>query len=485
MNARLAASAAVLTLALASPSTMTFADKLDRTQRPPVGAAPTLTTPKVEKRTLSNGLPVWIVPRGSLPQATIVLQLRAGSADDEKPGIASMTASLLDDGTRKRSAREFVNAVDYLGASLTAAADEEQTVVSLTALTRHLDEGLALMGEMVSQPAFADEELERERKARSQALKQQRDQPTVVATQVFQRVVYGDQHPYGRPLLGTLASVEGISRDDIASFHDRFHRPGNGVLIAVGDVNEKDLIPRLEKAFAGWTSQPAPTQAQAAPGRPPGKPTGIYLVDKPGAAQSEIRIGHVGAARTTTPDYYALQVLNTLLGGQFTSRVNLNLRERHGFTYGARTSWSFRRGEGPFYAGAGVFTAKTDSSVTEFLAELKDLRGPRPATREETEMAKNALIRSYPRRLETNAGVASVLAELAFHGLTESEIGDYNRHVAEVTPEEITRVAAKYIAPESLAVVVVGDLAKIRPGLESLALGSVTVLDADGQEVTP
>src|SRR5262249_53320599 len=158
--------------------------------------------------------------------------------------------------------------------------------------------------------------------------------------------------------------------------------------IAVGDLTEQDLMPRLERVFGPWETQPVPAAAAGAPARPAARPLGIYLVDKPGAAQSEIRIGHARASRSTNPDYHALQVLNLLLGGQFTSRVNLNLRERHGFTYGARTAWAFRRGDGPFYASAGVFTAKTDSSVVEFMRELKDLRGPRPATAEETERAK-------------------------------------------------------------------------------------------------
>lgn len=485
MTRRVAATAAFLSLVLASSPTMSTADKLDRTKRPPVGPAPKLTAPEVVKRQLSNGLVVWIVRRPALPQASLVLQIRAGSALDAKPGTASMTAALLDDGTQRLTAREFVNAVEYLGATLSASAGEEQSVVSLGTLTSHLDDALSLMGEMVTQPAFRDEELERERKSRLQALKQQRDQPTVVATDVFQRVVYGLEHPYGRPVAGTIASVEGITRDDIAGFHQRAYRPNNAVLIAVGDVSEQDLVPRLERVFGSWKAQPVPAEAASAPARPPGRPLGVYLVDKPGAAQSEIRIGHAGAARTTSPDYYALQVLNLLLGGQFTSRVNLNLRERHGFTYGARTSWSFRRGDGPFYASAGVFTAKTDSSVTEFLNELKDLRGSRPASADETERAKNALIRSYPRRLETNGGVANVLADLAFYGLNESEITEFNRRVSLVTPEEVTKAAARYIAPESLVVVVVGDLAKIRGGIEALALGTVRVLDADGKEVTP
>jgi len=475
---------AALTLVfLASLVNMTTADKLDRSKRPPVGPAPALVAPKVVKRQLANGLVVWIARRPELPQATFVLQIRGGSSLDTKPGVAAMTAALLDDGTQRMNAREFINAVEYLGANLSGWSAEEQSLVSLSTLTSHLDSALTLMGEMVTQPAFREEEIERERKTRSQALKQQKDQPVVVATDVFQRVVFGMDHPYGRPVAGTIQGVESVTRDDLLRCYDQLYRPNNAVLIAVGDVSEQDLIPRLERVFGGWKTQPVPPAATAAPARPAAKPMTIYLVDKPGAAQSEIRMGSAGASRTN-PDYYALQVLNTLLGGQFTSRVNLNLRERHGFTYGARTAWAFRRGDGPFYGAAGVFTAKTDSSVTEFLNELKDLRGPRPATAAETEAARNQLIRGYPRRLETNDGVASVLADLAFNGLDESEITEYNRRIGQVTPEDITRVAAKYIDPANLTVVVVGDIAKIRSGLEALALGPVKVLDSDAKEVS-
>jgi zinc protease len=473
---------ALIVVAMTSQNPMA-AEKLDRSKRPPVGAAPGVTAPVVVKRTLTNGLAVWIVRRPQLPQLTAVLGIRAGSADDLKPGLAAFTAALLDDGTARRPARDFVNAVDYLGASLTASAAEEQTWITLATLNKHLDPALDLLGEMISQPAFLAEEVERERKSRLQALRQQRDQPVTVANLAFQRVVYGIDHAYGRPLQGTVSTVEGIAREELRSFHQRFYVPQNAVLVVVGDVSEADLVPRLERAFAGWNGEgvtPTPF-----PVRPAARGAGVYLVDKPGAAQSEIRIGHPGAPRTTTPDYYALQVLNTLLGGQFTSRMNLNLREKKGFTYGARSQWSFRRGDGPFFASAGVFTAKTDSAVTEFLRELRDVRGPRPATAEEVEFARNALIRSYPRRLETNDSVASLLAELAYYGLTEAEITDYNKRVAEVGPEDVTRVAAKYIDPEQVAVVVVGDLSKIRGGLEALSIGPVKVLDHEGQEIAP
>ncbi len=475
-----------LALGLLILSTMATADKLDRTKRPPIGPAPPVATPTIVKLTLSSGLPVWVVRRPELPMVSALLQLRAGAAmDGERPGLAAMTAALLDDGTAQRSALEFAEAVDFLGASLTASAADEQTLVSLLTLSKHLDSALTLMGEMVTQPAFRPEEVERERKSRLQSLKQQRDLPAVVAGQLFNRMVYGGQHPYGRPLPGTIASVESIAVDDLRGFYERYYRPNNGVLIVVGDVDPKTLLPGLEHAFGSWKAQPVPADAGGAPPRPPDRGVAVYLVDKPGAAQSEIRIGHAGTARTTSPDYYALLVMNTVLGGLFTSRINLNLRERRGYTYGARSAWSFRRGDGPFVASAGVFTAKSDSAITEFLRELGDIRGPRPASVEEVELAKNALVRSHPRRLETNDGVAGVLAELALFGLPESEISELNTRVAAVTPDEATRVAEKYISPENFSVVVVGDLAKIRPGIEALQLGPVKVLDPDGKEIAP
>ncbi|MGH7731420.1 MAG: M16 family metallopeptidase [Candidatus Eiseniibacteriota bacterium] len=461
------------------------AEKPDRGRQPEPGPTPQVATPKIEKSTLKNGLAVWVVERHELPVVNAVLQIRSGSnMDAAHAGVAAMTAALLDEGTAKRSALDFAVALDFLGANLSASAGAEQTSVSLQTLSRHLDAALGLMGEMVVQPAFKPEELERERKSRLQSLKQQRDVASAVADKVFGLVVYGEDHPYGRPSGGTLASVEAITRDDITSFYERYYRPNNAVLIVVGDVTLQQLLPKLEQALAGWTAQPIPAEAIAAPAPPAAKPMAVYLVDKPNAAQSEVRIGHTGAARSVDPDYYALQVCMTALGGQFTSRVNLNLREKHGFTYGARSTITYRRGPGPLVAGAGVFTAKTDSSLVEFLGELKDIRGPRPLTAEETAAARNQLIRGYPRRFETTDATIGVLADLALYGLPDSEIGNFLSQVARVKPEDVTRVASKYVSPEHLAIVVVGDLAKVRPGIEALHLGPISVLDADGKPVT-
>ncbi len=471
--------ALVLLVAMASAS-----DVLNRDQRPTPGPTPPVPTPSIVRATLGNGLPVWVVTRHELPLVNMLLQIRAGAAmDGARPGISAMTAGLLDEGTARHSSLEFAEALDFLGADLSASSGVEQTMVSLQTLTRHLDAALGLMGEMVVQPAFKVEELERERKARLQALKQQKDVATAIADRVFNLMAYGESHPYGHPASGTPASIEGVTRDEITGFYDRYYRPNNAVLIVVGDVTVEQIVPKLEQAFAGWMAKPLPADAAVAPARPQPRPTAVYLVDKPNAAQSEIRIGQPGAARTADPDFYALQVLNTALGGQFTSRINLNLRERHGYTYGARSAWAFRRGDGPFVASGGVFTAKTDSALVEFVRELKDIRGPRPLTADEAEFARNALRRGYPRRFETPGATAGVLADLALFGLPDSEIGNYLTQIARVKADDVTRVATRYLSPEHLTIVVVGDVAKIRPGIEALHLGPVTVLDAEGQPV--
>lgn len=460
----------------------TAAEKLDRNQQPAPGATPPTPTPKIVRATLKNGLPVWVVTRRELPTVNVLLQIRAGAGmDGAQPGVSAMTAALLDEGTNTRSSLEIAKAVEALGASLSSVGGIEQTSVSLQTLTKNLDAALAIMADVVVQPAFKSDELERDRKTRLQSLKQQKDVATTIADRVFNQVIYGEDHPYGHFASGTPASVQAMTREDIVGFYDRYYRPNNAVLIVVGDVTIDRLVPTLERAFTGWTSKPLPADAAAAPARPAARTMAVYLVDKPNAAQSEIRIGQAGAARSADPDYYALQVLNTALGGQFTSRVNLNLRERHGFTYGARTSWAFRRGDGPFLAGGGVFTAKTDSSLVEFMRELKDIRGPRPLSADELEFSRNALLRGYPRRFETPDAVASVLADLALFGLPDSEIGNYLTQVGRVRAEDVTRVASKYLSPETMTVVVVGDLAKIRPGIEALNLGPVTVLDSDGK----
>lgn len=477
----LAAVAVAAAMAYASAPPALAAQTLDRSIRPAPGPVPTIRTPAVVKRSLANGLQVWTVTQREIPTINASLVIRAGAVHDgAKAGLASMTASLLDEGSSRRSALEFARAVDALGANLGAGASEERTTVTLSTLKKTGGDAFALMGELVTRPTFAAEEVERDRKSRLQALRQQKDQPTTIATNTFAARAYGAEHPYGRPGTGTQQTIGSVTREDIASFYGSYYRPNNAVLVIVGDVSADEAVALATKAFGTWEKGTVPATAAAIPTRPAARPTTVYLVDKPGAAQSEIRIGHPGAARSTDPDYYALQVLNTILGGQFSSRINLNLRESKGYTYGARSGWTFARGDGPFVASAGVFTAKTDSSLIEFMRELKEIRAGRPVTEEEVAFARRTIVQAYPRSIETNAGVVNVLADLAFFGLPESEMTAFLTRVQAVKPADVTRVARRYLQPEQFTIVVVGDLAQIRTGIEALNLGSVTVLDADG-----
>lgn len=469
-------------LAVAIPGLLSA--QLDRSVPPAPGPAPAVATPTVVKRSLPNGLQVWTVTQRELPTINAALVIRAGSAHDgAKAGLASMTAGLLDEGTASRSALEFARAVDALGANLGAFASDERTMVSLSTLKKTGAAAFALMGELVTRPAFADEEIERDRKSRLQALRQQKDQPTVIASRTFAQRVYGSDHPYGRPGDGTVETIGAITRDDITGFYGSLYRPNNAVLVVVGDVTPDEAMTLATNALGSWERAALPATAAAIPARPAARPAAVYLIDKPGAAQSEIRIGHPGAARSTDPDYYALQVLNAILGGQFSSRINMNLREGKGYTYGARSGWTFARGAGPFVASAGVFTAKTDSSLIEFMRELREIRAGRPVTAEEVAFAKRLLVQSYPRTIETNSGVVSQLADLAFFGLPESEMTAYLSRVQAVRPADVTRVARRYLQPEQFTVVVVGDLAQIRAPVEALGLGPVAVLDAEGRPV--
>jgi zinc protease len=457
------------------------AQGFDRAKVPAPAATPKMPSPEVHRRTLPNGLELWTVERRDLPIVNAVLTVRAGAANDgEEAGLAAVTAGLLSQGSTTRSAPDFARAVEQLGIQLNAGASIERTTVTLQTLTTTADSAFALLGELVARPAFDSAEVERDRQLRLTALRARRDQPTIVATRVFNAEVYGEDAPYGHPADGTPASLAAMTREEIAGFYQRYYRPANAVLVVVGDVTPDRAAALATASLGGWEGKAAVTDI--APPAPSPRPATVYLVDKPNAAQSEIRIGGPGTARTS-PDFYALTVLNTILGGQFSSRINLNIREKKGYTYGARSSFTFLRGPGPFMASGGVVTAKTDSSLVEFMRELVDIRGSRPATKAEVDFATGSIVRAYPRRLETNAGVAGELADLAHFRLPPSELVDYQQRIAAVTPAEVDRVAKKYLQPEHFVTVVVGDLATIRPSVEALKYGTVRVVDAEGNAV--
>lgn len=443
------------------------------TTAPRPGPAPSVTLPTPVTRTLPNGLEVMYVRHGTLPVVHATLLTRGGTSEEpaELTGLAAFTAGMLDEGAAGRGALELSAALSQLGARLSTGAGWDAAYVDLHVLADRLPEALALMADVAIRPDFPVDELERLREEELTDLARARDEPRVIAGNAFASLVYGPGHPYGR--IASMESVRRIDRERLRAFHRAAYRPAASSLILVGDVDADALHPAVERAFGSWTGREAVPPAAAAGAVPAIGRTTIYLIDKPEAAQSEIRIGHPGVTRDH-PDYFPLIVLNTILGGSFTSRLNTNLRETHGFTYGAGSSFAMRREAGPFTASAAVITAKTDSAVTEFFSELRRIREETVPVAE-LERAKSYVALGLPRRFETTEAVASQLADLQTYGLTVDFYNDYVARVMAVTAEDVQRVAREHVRPEQAVVVIVGDLTTIEPGLRALELGPLEI----------
>ena len=446
---------------------------------------PTFRLPAIQRRKLSNGLEVVVVEQHELPVVSMNLVLKTGAAADpqDKAGLANLTAALLDEGTKTRDALQISNELAAIGARLGTGADWDLTGVSLLTLKRHLGRALSIYSDVITNASFPEKELQLQRATRLAQLLQRKDDASAIANVVYASLLYGRNHPYGHPAIGDEASVRAITNEDVKRFYETYYRPNNAAIIVTGDVTMDEIAPQLEKAFANWKQGDVPTVNIQTP--PVRERAGIYLVDKPGAAQSVLMIGQIGQPRTT-PDFFPLLVLNTLLGGQFTSRVNMNLREDKGYTYGARTSFDYRRGNGPFMATAGVQTAVTKESVMEFIKELNGVRGGRPITAQELEFAKQAIIRGYPRGFETPDQISSRLTDVILYGLPDDYFNNYIARVRAVTLEDVNRAANRYLDPSKMAILVVGDRRVIEPGLRSLTdvAESITVLDAEGRSST-
>jgi zinc protease len=467
MNARLTicAMAALAAGCAGAPSPSQFP-----TTAPVPGPAPALQLPSPVQRTLPNGLTVVYVARPGLPIVHATLVTRGGLSDDPAalPGLASFAAEMLDEGAGGRNALELAEAVEALGATLSTGAGWDAAQVGLGVLRRNLPQALTLMADVAYRPDFPERDIQRIRDERLTELSRARDEARVVAGNAFASLVYGSDHPYGR--LATTESVRRIDRTALVNFHRLYFRPGDATLILVGEVDES-LHPLVEQAFGAWAGGTASVPAAVA--QPAEQPSRIFLIDRPAAAQSEIRIGHPAVSRDN-PDFYPLAVLNTLLGGSFTSRLNQNLRETHGYTYGAGSSFAMRRGPGPFTASSAVVTAKTDSAVIQFFHELNRIRDE-PVPTAELERAKNFVALGLPQNFETSAQVAARIAELAIYGLPLDYYNTYVERVMAVTSADIQRVARQYIRPDRSAIVIVGDRQTIEAGLRALPVGAVEV----------
>jgi zinc protease len=465
----------VLTL-IASAAITLAAQAPDRSAAPKPGPLPALKLPAVQKRTLSNGLPVWIVELHKVPVVHLTLVVKAGAAADPhgKYGIASLTAEMLDEGAGRRDALQIADAIDYLGANLSTSSTADASYVDLQVPVARLSDALPIMADVALRPTFPLDELKRTREELLTSIVQAKDDPATLVQFAFPRIVFGPQHRYGTMFFGTAATLKGFDMADLRRFHAQHYVPSNAVLLVTGDVTAGSAIARLESAFGAWTGAaaapaviPAATQLTSRQ---------IYLIDKPGAAQSQIRIGWVGVPRST-PDYFALRVLNTILGESFTSRLNQNLREEHGYAYGASSRFDMRGSAGPFYAASGVQTDKTSEALTEFFKELEGIRKPVPAA--EVEKAKNYLALLMPRSFETTGSLANSLAQIFVYNLPADYFSTYTDRVRAVTPADVQRVAERYIQPDRFAVVIVGDRNAIEPGIKALNLGPIKTVEID------
>ncbi len=474
---RAARFAATLAVLLAAGSTS--AQTVDPTVRPALGPDPTFRPPAIERFTLSNGLPVLFVAKPGVPVAEIDLLLRSGATSDPERlgGLATLTADMMDEGAGTLTALELADAVDFLGVTLSSGAGLEAMAVRLHAPVSKLDAALPLMADVALRPTFAPAELDRLRASRLTALAQRRDEPRSLASVIYDRTLYGDASPYGRSSAGTPASARAVTRDDLVRFHDTVVRPTNAALVVVGALDRAAITPTLERLFgaAAWPDRPAPPRATIPAPTQVARRT-VVLVDKPGAAQTVVRIGRIGVARST-PDFYALQVLNAILGGSFTSRLNQNLRETHGYTYGARSAFDFRSAPGPFTASADVQTAVTGPALTEFFHELEGIRQPVPA--EELTKARNYVALSFPEPFETAAGIAGMIGDLYLKDLPLDTYAGYTAGIRAVTAADLARVATRDIDPDRVAVIVVGDRSAIEADVRALNLGPVEVLSVD------
>lgn len=444
----------------------------DRTRLPAIGPVAPFRFAAIRQDRLGNDLALWSAEHRSLPVVTFMLVLSAGAAADFEgyEGLAAITADMLDEGTANLSAIDVNAAFARIGAHLDTDVSADATTLTVTALARFGRQALSLMADCVLRPRLAETDFDRVRDLRLTRLVQIRDMPSAIADRTVMQVVYGT-HPYAHMALGTEESLRRLTIDTVMKFHADVYCPSNATLVAAGDIGPAEFGQMASELFAGWGGRRDHMPDDAALTPPPPAPAHrLVMVNKTGAAQSEIRIGGVGLARHT-PDYHPLLVLNMILGGQFVSRINMKLRQEKGLTYGARTAFDFRRGRGPFMLQTSVRTDGTGEALRESLNEIHAIRTDRPPTSEEVETARAALTRGYARNFETAAQMARAMSQLALYGLPENYYDTFISEVCAVSVERARHAAATHLDPDRLAAAIVSDASVVGPQLSAAGLG--------------
>lgn len=468
---------AALTLLTVAPASQDPA--FDRKQVPAPSRTPELRVPAWTKSTLANGADLIVAEKHDLPLISFSITLLGGADQFEPAGkqaVASLTAALLSEGTKTRDAESLSNALQLLGTSVSASIDGESGTISFRSTAAKFPATLEVLVDMLVNPTFPADGLERLRGQRLVQLTQARAQPGAIANRVFPRIVYGDAHPYGRVV--TEASLKAITRDDVVAFHKAYFQPGRALVTVVGDTTAAAATSVVEKALAAWVKGGEKPSFSYPPVSEPTSTT-IFLVDKPGAAQSTFVIGRPGPPRNT-PDYYALQVMNTMLGGMFQSRLNANIREEKGYSYGVRSQFAYGKGPGAFRTGGDIVTEKSDAALVEFMKELKGILGERPITDDELSVAKNALVQRLPATFASVGSINNALTTLWTQDLPDDYYQQYAKRIEAITRDEVLRVARQYVTMDRLAIVIVGDRSVIEAPLKATNIAPIVAYDIEG-----
>ena len=448
---------------------------VDRSRLPALGTEPAFTFPDIRRHTLGNGLRAWTVEHREVPVVSAMLLVPVGAAADpaDRHGLAAITGDLLDEGCGDLDALALHDALARIGAQLDTEVGSDATLLAITGLERFAPRAFQILADMAIRPRLDEREFLRVRDLRLNRLIQLRDMPPALAERAYTRLLYGP-HPYGHLPIGSEESLRASTIEDVRRFHAWAYDPRHATVIAAGDAAHDRLLAFIDQAFGSWSpaNPDAPVRTVTVTSPPPPPDTRLQLIHRAGAAQSELRIGHIAVSRNS-PDYHALLVLNLVLGGQFVSRINMNLREEKGYTYGARTSFDFRRGPGPFGLQASVQSDATAAAVRESLHELGAIRGERPVTRQELETGRAAVTRGYPRNFETADQVGRAAAQLALYELPDDYFTSFVPKVLSLSEADITRAAATHLHPERLVAVIVGDRDTIGASLDDVGLGTV------------
>ncbi|MGB9664969.1 MAG: M16 family metallopeptidase [Ignavibacteria bacterium] len=463
------------------PELKAIPSNVDRSKLPEQGPAPEIKFPELKKAQLKNGLKIILAERHSIPVVNFNLVVDAGYAADQfaLPGTSKLTMEMIDEGTKKRTALQISEELALLGASLGSGSDLDVSYVSLSALKNKLDESLNIFADVILNPSFPEEDFNRLKAQTIAAIQREKVTPTSMALRVFPKILYGENHAYGNPMTGsgTEESVRKISREDLIKFHQTWFKPNNSTLVIVGDITLEEILPKLEKLFDGWK-----------PGSVPVKNIGevshkeksiVYILDRPGSLQSLIFAGHI-APPSSDPDDIAIEMMNTIFGGAFTSRINMNLREDKHWSYGASSFLMGARGQRPFVVYASVQTDKTKESMIEIKKELEQIRTTKPPTEEELNKNKQNEILALPGSWETMRAVLGSIVSIVKYNLPDDYYQKYPQKLQQLNLDDINRATNRVIQPDKLVWVVVGDRSKIEQGIRELNIGEIYFVDSDG-----